>query len=324
MDREEALKYLQNITCRLKIQLIPTWFYGSPAAAPEKMKGWIPDALIPADALPGKGGFPINVSPLQNQGFWVDVQLPRDQKNFPPAIYSGKVQVSQMGKPVFEIPLEITLLPHYLTDENPGNVWLFTGDIYSYYPGLFAEQADEMLKFEGHRHRIDVAGGFEVNAKPFNLENIEKYNPYLDGSAFTPARGYHGNGEGVGEKLFPVGMYASPVMGNSKGEVQKQANLWVGWFKKNAPSVTYFWYITDEPREDKHQWIKERAEWIKSNPGPGKSLPIFTTTSYQKGLSAAIDIWAGYDGVPLDDLPEYEKMAETIGFIMATGQDMVQ
>jgi hypothetical protein len=35
----------------------PNWYYGSPASRPQKMKGWIPDALIPLDAIEGKGGF---------------------------------------------------------------------------------------------------------------------------------------------------------------------------------------------------------------------------------------------------------------------------
>lgn len=285
----------------------PNWFYGSPAAAPKKMKGWIPDALIPSDALTGKGGFPLTIAPLQNQGFWVDVQLPRDQKSFPSGVYTGKVQVNQMGKVVAEIPLEITVLPKYLTDDNPANVWLFTGATHAYYPNLSTDQVDEMVKFESHRHRIDAVGGFGVNTKPFNPESMEKYKGYLDGSAFTSAKGYHGTGQGVGEKLFPVGMYASPVLGANKTDVQKQSNLWVDWFKKNAPGVTYFWYIIDEPNEDKHAWIKERSEWIKKNPGPGKALPVFTTTSYQRPLLSAIDIWAGYDGVPLNDLPEIRK-----------------
>ena len=43
---------------------LPNWYYGSPAAAPKKMTGWIPDALIPTDALPGKGGFPVDVATL--------------------------------------------------------------------------------------------------------------------------------------------------------------------------------------------------------------------------------------------------------------------
>ena len=41
----------------------PNWFYGSENSAPSKMTGWIPDALIPSDALTGKGGFPLTVPP---------------------------------------------------------------------------------------------------------------------------------------------------------------------------------------------------------------------------------------------------------------------
>ena len=154
---------------------------------------------------------------------------------------------------------------------------------------------------------LDVAGGFDVNKSFFNYESLEKYKPYLDGTAFTPANGYHGNGEGVGEKIFPIGMYGEPVMGDTKADVQKQSDLWVEWFRKNASGVKYFWYLTDEPDESKYPWIKERAGWVKSNPGIGKYLPLYTTRPYQKGLAGAIDIWAGYDGVDLKDLPEVKK-----------------
>ncbi|BBE20225.1 hypothetical protein AQPE_4416 [Aquipluma nitroreducens] len=285
----------------------PNWFYGSPASAPKKMTGWIPDALIPVDAVSGLGGFPVDIEPLQNQGFWVDISLPRDQKKISPGIYNGIVQILQNGKFVKEIPLEITLLPYYLPDENQTNIWMYTGNIYAYYPELSHQQVDKMIKFEGHRHRIDIEGGFVANQSPFSNEIMNNYLPYLDGSAYTPANGYHGSGEGIGEKIFPIGMYGATVMGNTKECVQKQADLWVDWFTKKTPDVTYFWYITDEPAENKFPWIKERAEWVKSNFGTGKSLPIFTTTSYQKELSGAIDIWAGFDGVDLTILPDIRK-----------------
>src|SRR6478672_1075561 len=76
----------------------PNWYYGSVVAQPKKMSGWIPDALIPTDAPHGLGGFPLDIAPLdttalrnkdlssQNQGFWVDISLPRDQKKFPPGM----------------------------------------------------------------------------------------------------------------------------------------------------------------------------------------------------------------------------------------------
>ena len=285
----------------------PNWYYGSPAAAPKKMKGWIPDALIPTDATPGLGGFPVAIEANQNQGFWIDIHLPRDQKNFTAGVYKTKVQLWQQGKLIKEIPLEVTLLPQYIPDENVSTVWLFTEDVYKYFPGVSKQEVDKMLKFEGHRHRIDVVGGFDVNQTSFTHDSMNNYKPWLDGAAYTPANGYHGVGEGVGEKIFPIGMYASPVMGNTKDQVQQQSDLWVAWFKKNAPGTTYFWYLIDEPDSTKYAWIKERSGWIKSNPGVGKYLPVFTTTAYKKELANAIDIWAGYDGVDLGELPAIRK-----------------
>jgi hypothetical protein len=285
----------------------PNWYYGSSAAAPRPMTGWIPDALIPSDALPGQGGSPIDIGANRNQGFWVDVALPRDQSHYPAGVYRGTVEVREAGKLVGEIPLEISLLPHYLPDKNLTTVWLFTSNVHDYYPAMSQEQVDKMVKFEGHRHRIDVVGGFAANTRPFDEKLMDRYKPYLDGTGFTPAYGYHGPGEGVGEQIFPIGMYASPVLGTTRDTVRRQASLWVNWFEKNAPAVKYFWYLIDEPRKDKYAWIRERAAWIHNDPGEGKRLPVFTTTAYHPELKDAIDIWAGYDGVDLKDLPSIRQ-----------------
>ena len=285
----------------------PNWFYGSPVAAPKKMTGWIPDALIPTDAVEGRGGFPLTIAPLQNQGFWIDVHLPRDQKAYPPGLYNGTVTVSQAGKTIAEIPVAVTLAPHYLPDANKTTVWVFSSDVHSYFPLLSEEEVNKMLKFEAQRHRITLVGGFHPHTSAFTTTMMEEYKPYLDGSAFTPENGYHGNGEGIGEKLFPVGMYGSRVLGETKSEVQGASDQWVNWFSKNAPDVKYFWYITDEPDSSRYPWVKERAAWIHSNPGPGKSLPVFTTTTYRKALSGDIDIWSGYNGVELKELPDIRK-----------------
>src|SRR3984957_1147089 len=60
----------------VKDSTAPNWYYGSTAAAPKKMTGSIPDALIPAHAMTGRGGFPLDIPKsklsAQNQGFWID------------------------------------------------------------------------------------------------------------------------------------------------------------------------------------------------------------------------------------------------------------
>ncbi len=280
----------------------PAWFYGSEASAPAQMTGWIPDALIPADAKTGLGGFPVKVGPSRNQGFWIDVYLPRDRENYPEGIYEGSVKVYEKGQLKKQIPLEVSLLPEFLPDENKTNVWLFTSAVNSYYPELSSEQVDEMLKFEGHRHRIDVVGGFSAHRSTFDTEIMSNYKPWLDGTGFTTANGYWGPGQGAGEKTFIVGMYGANVLGNTRSEVEQQSDLWVNWFRENAPDVTYFWYITDEPPKERYPWIKEKAGWIKNNPGPGRNLQVFTTTGYKEELADAIDFWSSGTGVDLEDL----------------------
>ena len=297
----------------------PNWYYGSKAAQPKKMTGGIPDALIPVDAIAGRGGFPFTIPPVkqpakpgavrssQNQGFWIDLSLPRDQHAYPPGLYTGNVQVLANGKIIKEVPLAVTLLPHYLPDENRSTVWVFSGDMYAYFPNLTPDEVDRMVKFEGHRHRVDMTGGFTVNDTPFDPEGLAAYKPYLDGTAYTPVYGYHGPGEGIGEKLFPIGVYGADVMGHNRTEVQRQADGWVNWFHRNATGTKFFWYLIDEPAKDKYDWIKERSQWIKTDTGAGKTMPVFTTRAYDPALAGAIDIFAGFDGVDLPVLPELRK-----------------
>ena len=139
----------------------PNWFYGSENSAPEKMTGWIPDALIPVNARVGQGGFPVTVPPTQaterrhqnqleiierpakqNQGFWVDVYLPRD-RNMSPGIYKSTISIMEAGSIVAELPLKIELIDAYLPDENHSNVWVYCSDFGSleaYFPGRNAKK----------------------------------------------------------------------------------------------------------------------------------------------------------------------------------------
>lgn len=310
----------------------PNWYYGSEAAQPEKMKGWIPDALIQANALAGKGGFPFDIPKIdttlkvrpreapepvtirsQNQGFWVDIYLPRNQENFPSGLYQGKIIITEGGVTNTEIPLEITLLPHYLSEENATDVWMYTNNISKYFPELPVDQLDDMIKFLCHRHRIDAVGGFKVHQSVFNKELMDAYLPYLNGNAFTPAKGYHGPGEGVGEKTFPIGMYGS-ITTALLANPYEEADSWVAWFDKNNLDVSYFWYIMDEPTSVVHPWLKEQITKVKSNPGVGKSLPIFTTTAYKESLDGYIDVWSGYNGVELSALPTIRENSGDHGF----------
>ncbi len=307
----------------------PHWFYGSEASAPKQMTGWIPDALIPPNARPEMGGMPVDIPETQrqvmrrqerveiterqpgtNQGFWIDVYLPRNRETHPAGIYEGKVQVMQDGKLVRELPLEIELIDHYLPDENHSTVWVFGSDkvVQMYLPELSLSEIERRMKYISHRHRIDYVGGNEAHGRPFDPAVMEAYKPYLSGEAFTPEQGYQGPGTGVGEKLFPIGMYGSITEARmtDRATAMEESDRWVEWFEANAPEVAYFWYIMDEPGPLQFDYLRELASHVKENPGPGKKLPVFTTRRYTPELKDAIDYWAGGHGVDLDALADLE------------------
>jgi len=299
------------------------------------MTGWIPDALIPSDALAGKGGFPLTVPPTKeqiyrhqnimdilprraslNQGFWIDLYLPRDKK-YPVGMYESEVQVWESGRIFSTIPVQIEIIDEYLPDENHSNVWVYNSGMKSlsaYFPGLSIQEIRRILKHEARRHRLELVGGFKAHQSVFNEDILLDYKPFLDGSAYTPASGYHGPGEGIGEKLFPVGMYGNRVLGTTKEKMQEESDKWVRWFESNAPEVNYFKYMIDEPGPAQYSFINEQAGWIKSNPGPGKKMKLQVTTGYVDDLKEAIDIWDAYDGVELGRMDELKREGKDYWF----------
>ena len=313
----------------------PNWFYGSENSAPAHMTGWIPDALIPAQALAGKGGFPVTIPPTeegiyrhqniveilprrasQNQGFWIDLYLPRDPE-YPAGLYDSEVQVWESGEIFATIPVQIELIDVYLPDENHSNVWLFNSgmeSLSSYFPELNRQEIRRMIKFEAKRHRIELVGGFEAHQSAYDEAILADYRPYLDGSAYMPASGYHGPGEGVGEKLFPVGMYGAEVLGTTREKMREESDKWVMWFERNAPGVNYFKYMIDEPGPAQYDFINEQVGWIKSNPGPGKKMKIQVTTGYVEDLKDAVDIWNAYDGVELGRMEDLKNEGKDYWF----------
>jgi len=313
----------------------PNWFYGSEKSAPAEMTGWIPDALIPSDALAGKGGFPLTVPPTEeeihrhqnivditprraslNQGFWIDIYLPRDRK-YPAGLYESEILVWESGAIFNSIPVQIEIIDAYLPEENHSNVWVYNSGMETlafYFPGLNTQEIRSIIKYEAKRHRIELVGGFEAHHTEYDEEILMDYKPFLDGSAFTPAFGYHGPGEGMGEKLFPVGMYGGRVLGTTKEKMQEESDKWARWFERYAPEVNYFKYMIDEPGPAQYSFIKEQVGWIKSNPGPGKKMKIQVTTGYVEDLKHAIDIWDAYDGVEIGRLEELRKEGKDYWF----------
>lgn len=267
----------------------PQWFYAE-SAPPLHRSGWIPDALIPADARPRLGGQPVRVPARSNQGFWIDIYIPREEA-MKPGIYRGAVTVRSEAAVIRTLPVELRLYDFALPDENHSLTFVYANDVSEYYP----ETPDIQDRFRrmAHRHRFDLVGA-EPHGKPFDAELLARYAPYLDGSFFTKANGYEGPGEQIGEGVFPIGMYGSKVLGTEPEAMRKEADKWVAYFEELKWPGTYFCYLIDEPLPAKYDWIREQAAIVRGSAGAGKRLPFFTTRRYTPELEGAIDIWCAH------------------------------
>ncbi len=272
----------------------PSWYdqhdrgwYSTTAANPN-MTGWIPDALIPFSAKKGRGGAPFDIVPNTNQGVWVDIYVP---KGLPAGSYSGRIEVSVGDDTAVTVPLELEVLDFELPDENHyrSMIYYSLSNIAARHglkPG--PELTEMVLRYHrmAHRHRLELCGGG-------TWDELQALQGTLSGAAFTKAAGYEGPGEGIGNTHFSIHTYGLHLPDTEEG-YRAESDRWVEWFQANAPEVAYFLYLTDEPKPDNGEivaWIKERADWIHSNPGPGRELPIFITVQPDAALLGAVDIW---------------------------------
>ncbi|WP_177182627.1 DUF4091 domain-containing protein [Paenibacillus sp. OV219] len=267
----------------------PQWFYAA-SAPPLHRSGWIPDALIPANAKPRLGGQPVRAAARVNQGFWIDIYIPRDAE-LKAGIYRGTVTVRDGEALVAELPIELQLYDFALPDENHSLTFVYANDVSEYYPEV--PDIRDRFRRMAHRHRFDLVGS-EVHSRKFDAEALEQYAPYLNGSFFTKENGYEGPGEHVGEDVFPIGMYGAKVLGSEPEEMQREADKWVEYFEALKWPGSYFCYLIDEPLPAKYEWIREQAAIVHDSVGAGKRLPLLTTRRYTPEIEDSIDIWCAH------------------------------
>ena len=261
-------------------------FYTTAAANPQ-ITGWIPDALIPFSAATGQGGAPFDVAADSNQGVWVDIHIP---KLAPPDLYTGTLTVTVNSVTAAQLPIKLEVLDLTLPDQNHYKSMVFYSreNIAARHDTGCCTQAmwDMILAYNrmAHRHRLELIGTGD-------WEEIDHIGGTITGQAFTSAGGYEGPGESIGNSLFSVHTYGWSF-GDTEGEYRTNSDAWVNWFDANAPNVEYFLYLIDEPQSDMYDWIKQRADWIHNNPGPGHRLPVFITRWPITELIGYVDIWS--------------------------------
>jgi len=166
---------------------------GSPAA-PKNPMGWKPVQLVPENAKVGRGGFPLQVAPSQNQGVWIEVYT---NKNLPAGIYRGQINVNADDQKQ-TIPIELELFDFTLPDRNSMDAMVYYE---SFQPVMYqGRNLDAQYNRFAHRQRIELV-------HEYNLETAAAAKGRFNGHDFTKALGYEGPGEGVGNRIIPRTFY---------------------------------------------------------------------------------------------------------------------
>jgi hypothetical protein len=285
----------------IKVSDRTEWGIPSARPLPDKLHtGWIPDPLIPLDSRTtsdsGSSSMPFDIGAGNNQGVWVDIFIPKDA---PAGHYGGTIQISQGDSVSHSVPLSLRVYDVTL----PDTVHLHNHFFFCY-PTITARHGIErgtskyweMFRVYSnffHRHRLDLVDGTQT------LDTFKVHlASYYTGQYYSPRYGYDGPGVGVGNQTYSIGTYDQPSSGwrsgfypDSAWAWQAAADAWEGWFQANAPSVIRFKYMQDEPRYCDYPAVREKAGWIRSSSGPGKTLDILVTTRMSPVLYGYVNYW---------------------------------
>jgi hypothetical protein len=256
-----------------------TWIYnpGSPGA-PAKPTGWKPVQLVPENARAGKGGLPVAVRAGETQSLWFEVYTGKDR---PAGIYEGSVTMTADGRPQ-NMPIELELMDFSLSDTNTMTAMAFyeSSQPQRYQGG----NLDAVYHRFAHRQRIELVNKYDT-------AGVAAAAGRFDGRDFTPASGYEGPGQSVGNKVVPASFYGPGSGWDDRTTAWQQSDAWMSMLAAKVPGAITFLYMPDEPGSSQFPGIRTIADNIHSNPGPGSKLPIFVTHGFTSQLQGAIDIW---------------------------------
>ncbi|HEY6122132.1 MAG TPA: hypothetical protein VIV66_19395, partial [Pyrinomonadaceae bacterium] len=180
------------------------------------------------------------------------------------------------------IPVELELFDFTLPDENSMQAMVYYESLQ---PRLYqGRNLDTEYDRFAHRQRIELV-------HEYNIETVTAAASRFNGQAFTSSHRYEGPGEGIGNRIIPRTFYGPGKSFDERANAWQQSDLWMSFLAKNFPNAITFLYMPDEPPRSEYPYIRQLADNIHSNPGLGKTLPIFVTKRYVKELDGYIDIW---------------------------------
>ena len=268
-----------------------------------------PEIAVPLELIPT-----FTIAAGRNQSIWVDVYIP---KTAPVGNYLGSLVVQEGGAIVGSIPVQLKVYNYTLPDTPASKTMLafssteinprYLGAIYVN-PASAAGAEASLLRDRhfmlAHRHRISLINDDSSNdCAAFGDHPCADWGPRLDGSLFTAAHGYNGPGVNTGNNVYSVGTYSSWSWKNgTQTDMNQHSDAWATWFSQNAPSTEYFLYLIDE--SSNYPQIQTWAQWILSNPGPGRQMKSMATLPLPTAASQtpSLDIAATTFGVGLSSV----------------------
>ncbi|MEO5568941.1 MAG: hypothetical protein ABIR92_10640 [Gemmatimonadaceae bacterium] len=259
----------------------------SPSAPPDPT-GWKPVQLVPENARAGRGGLPVSIRPNENQAIWIEVYIDRARAA---GVYRGTIELRADGASR-RVPIQLEVFDFALPDENSMHAMLhYSSDQPQLYHGRNLDAAYHRF---ARRHRVELVHAYDE-------ARLEAAWGRFSGSDFTRDRQYDGPGQGVGNRVVPRTFYGPGRDFDDRASAWAKSDSWMTLLRQKLPQAITFLYMPDEPAPEEYPRILKLAENIHSNPGPGRTLPIFVTSKYAAPLDAAIDIWSsGPKGFLLD------------------------
>lgn len=242
-----------------------------------------PEIAIPLELRPS---FAIEAN--RNQSIWVDIYIPKDS---PAGTYTGEAVIREAEDVKYRIPVRLQVRNFTLPDKPTAKTMVATSyaDVAKRYTGSAepppGSPEDELTKrvldhqmMVAHRHKISLIDDNGGAAPWKEFRPRPEWLPRLSGALFTPAAGYRGPGEGIGNDVFSIGTYGSWHhwwRSITKENLQAAADAWESWFEQNSASTERFLYLDDE--SDDYARMEHWARWIRTSPGSGSKLSSFAT-----------------------------------------------
>ena len=247
-----------------------------------------PDIAVPLE-LEGR----FDIAAGTSQAVWGDIYVPRDAA---PGVYTGVVTVQEHLHAPREIPIELEVLDFGLPDvpTTKTMVVMSYSTVNDRYLGItFPNQgpdgeASKRVRDRhwqvAKRHRLSIVDDL-ASPDPHPADKPPgEWFPRLDGTLFTPEKGYRGPGEGVGNGVFVVGLYGTWGW-KAEGEegMHRNCDAWQAFFDERFPDTTVYLYLIDESTD--YPQIEEWAAQAARSPGPGSRMKTLATL----GIKEAVD-----------------------------------